>query len=66
MDTFFQFICIVKPVYKGHSREPENVVFMSSCPLYTGLNYNWLLWTMICYIEVTFKACLIVYTMKPL
>ena len=26
----------VKPVYKGHSREPENVAFMSSCPLYTG------------------------------
>jgi hypothetical protein len=24
----------VKPVYKGHSREPENVPFMSSCPLY--------------------------------
>ena len=29
----------VKLVYKGHSREPENVVFMSSCPLYTGQNY---------------------------
>ena len=27
---------IVKPVYKGHTREPENVAFMSSCPLYTG------------------------------
>ena len=26
----------VKPVYKGHSKEHENVVFMSSCPLYTG------------------------------
>ena len=26
----------VKPVYKDHSREPENVTFMSSCPLYTG------------------------------
>jgi hypothetical protein len=24
-----------KPVYEGHSREPENVPFMSSCPLYT-------------------------------
>ena len=23
---------IVKPVYKSHSREPENVAFMSSCP----------------------------------
>ena len=26
----------VKPVYNGHTREPENVIFMSSCPLYTG------------------------------
>ena len=26
----------VKPVYKGHSGEPENVGFISSCPLYTG------------------------------
>jgi hypothetical protein len=26
----------VKPVYKGHSMEPENVPFMSSCPFYTG------------------------------
>jgi hypothetical protein len=26
----------LKPVYKGHSREPENVAFMSTCPLYTG------------------------------
>jgi len=25
----------VKPD-KGHSREPENIPFMSSCPLYTG------------------------------
>jgi hypothetical protein len=25
----------VNPVYKGHSREPENVPFISSCPLYT-------------------------------
>jgi hypothetical protein len=24
----------VKPVYKGHSREPENVPFMSISPLY--------------------------------
>ena len=22
----------VKPVYKGHSRETENVTFISSCP----------------------------------
>ena len=25
----------VNPVYKGHSREPANVAFMSSCPLNT-------------------------------
>jgi len=31
-----QNLYTVKPVYKGHSREPENVVFISSCPLYTG------------------------------
>ena len=30
---------IVKPVYKGHSREPENVAFMSSSTLYTGKYY---------------------------
>jgi len=29
----------VKSVYKGHSKEPENVAFMSSWPLYTGSNY---------------------------
>jgi hypothetical protein len=29
-------IYTVKPVDKGHSREPENVAFMSYCPLYTG------------------------------
>jgi len=28
--------CTVKPLYKDHSREPENVSFMSSWPLYTG------------------------------
>ena len=26
----------VKTIYKGHSREPESVVFMSSNSLYTG------------------------------
>ena len=26
----------VKPVYKGHLRESENVAFINSCPLYTG------------------------------
>ena len=25
----------VKPVYKGHSRDPENVPCMSNFPLYT-------------------------------
>ena len=29
----------VKPVNKGHSRESENVAFISGCPLYTGQNY---------------------------
>ena len=29
-------ICVVKPVYKGHSWEPENMLFMNRCPLYTG------------------------------
>jgi hypothetical protein len=27
---------IDKPVYKGHTREPDNLAFMRSCPLYTG------------------------------
>jgi hypothetical protein len=26
----------VKPVHKGHSREPENVAFRNNCPLYTN------------------------------
>jgi hypothetical protein len=26
----------VKSVYKGHSGGPNNVPFISSCPLYTG------------------------------
>ena len=30
-----EFGTTVKPVYKGHLREPENVSFISSCPLYT-------------------------------
>jgi hypothetical protein len=33
------FTYTVKPVYKGHSREPAIVPFMSSFPLYTGNNY---------------------------
>ena len=33
------FVYIVKPIYKGHSMEPENVAFISSCPLNTCLNY---------------------------
>ena len=32
-------ITTVKPVYKGHSKEPENVAFISSCPLCTGYDY---------------------------
>ena len=28
-----------KLVFRGHSRELENVAFMNSCPLYTGQNY---------------------------
>ena len=36
---FFVNFEIVKPVYRGHSRELENVAFMNSCPLYTGQNY---------------------------
>jgi hypothetical protein len=40
IDIYTFYIGItVKPVYKDHSRGPENVVFMSSCPLYTGSNY---------------------------
>ena len=30
------YLYTVKPVHKGHSKEPENVPFMGSCPLYTG------------------------------
>ena len=29
---------LVKPVYKDHPSELENVTFMSRCPLYTGYN----------------------------
>jgi len=29
----------VNPVYKCHSKEPENVAVMSSCHLYAGYNY---------------------------
>ena len=29
-------ISTVKPVYDVHSREPENIAFMSSCPLNTS------------------------------
>ena len=29
-------LCYRYGIYRGHSREPENVNFMSSCPLYTG------------------------------
>ena len=30
------YLNTVKPVYKGHSMAPENVPFMSSCPLYSS------------------------------
>ena len=30
------YIMLVKILYNGHSREPENVPIMSSCPLCTG------------------------------
>ena len=33
------YLNTVKLVYKGHSREHENVAFMSSCPLFTCYNY---------------------------
>jgi hypothetical protein len=43
MQTYFyadmRYVNTVKPVYKGHSREPGNVHFISSCPLYTGQDY---------------------------
>ena len=26
----------IKPAYKDHSMEPENVSFMNRCPLFTG------------------------------
>jgi hypothetical protein len=32
----FGTIYTVKPVYKWYSKNPENVPFMGSCPLYTG------------------------------
>jgi hypothetical protein len=35
--SWIYYYTTVKPVYKSHSREPENVTFMmSSWPLYTG------------------------------
>ena len=39
--NFYRYIVryTIKPVYKGHSREPANVTFMNSCPLCTGYNY---------------------------
>ena len=36
--SLLMVIYTVKPIYKGHSREPENVPFMKSFPLYTGEN----------------------------
>ena len=34
-----KFHNIMKPIYKGHRGEFENVPLMSSCPLHTGSNY---------------------------
>ena len=34
--SFIYLLYIYRPVHKGHSRECENVAFMSNCPLYTG------------------------------
>ena len=38
LDTYTLYVISIysQTVYKGHSKEPENVLFMSSCPLYTG------------------------------
>ena len=30
------YLYTVKPVYKEHSKDTENVPFMGRCPLYTG------------------------------
>ena len=40
-DFYADMRCVnaFKPVYKGHSREPGNVPFIGSCPLYTGQDY---------------------------
>ena len=35
----------VKPGYKGDSREPKNVPFMSRCPIYTGFIFNLIICT---------------------
>ena len=36
MHVNFRHIDTVKPIDKWYSKKPENVVFMSSCPLYSG------------------------------
>jgi len=35
----FELYNTVKPAYKGHSRKPGNVTFMSNYSLYTGYSY---------------------------
>jgi hypothetical protein len=53
----------VKPVYKGHSREPTNVLYMSRLKLYAPfINGEMRLpfVAVICCIEVAFKADLTV------
>ena len=37
-------MCTVKPVYKDHSREPENMVFMSSIIVNIEYMYTYILY----------------------
>jgi hypothetical protein len=60
----YDFQITVKPVYKGHSRERTNVLFMSRLKLYAPfINGEMRLpfVAVICYIEVAFKADLTVH-----
>ena len=54
----------VKPhlsVYNRHSREPENVPFMNSCPLYTGKNYMY--YSLMGKIRLSFVDSELLYTL---
>ena len=65
----FKFSATIKLYVKGHSKEPENVAFMSSFTLYTGKYYVHyslmgkmrLPFIVISYIEVPFKVGLLAY-----